>query len=233
METPPEVRTRSWSSDGRRDRARQFLRIVAQNAEIGDLGAEALDQAGQQIAVGIVKRRARQCRSRLDDLVAGREQGDAHAPADFNRGETERGRERHVLRRKPPAGRQRHRAGRDVFAGEAAVGAAFEPRRHDHGAAVDAAILLHEHRIGARRHRRAGEDADRFAVMQRAARGMPGGDPIHDRKPGLLLAAEIVGAHRVAIDRRVVEWRQIDAAQQHRRRARGRPPAAAAPSRCR
>ena len=147
------------------DGACELLRIVAQNAEIGDRGAEAREQPGEQIAVGIVKRGARQRRSRLDDLVAGREQRRPARAGARKLGETERRRERHMLHRKPPAGGQRHRAVAHIFAGEPPIGAALKSGRHHDAVAVDAAILLHEHRIGAVRHRRAGENADRLARL--------------------------------------------------------------------
>src|SRR5574340_1269016 len=46
--------------------------------------------------------------------------------------------------------RQRHRAGVQVLAGEAAVGAERQAARHDDAIALGAHVLLHEHGIGAR-----------------------------------------------------------------------------------
>ena len=51
-----------------------------QDAEVGHRGAEPLEQAVEQRAVGVVERRGGPRPARLDDLVAGREQRDAHAP---------------------------------------------------------------------------------------------------------------------------------------------------------
>ena len=107
------------------DGERKLLRIVAENAEVGDLGAEARDEACEQIAIGIVKRGARQLRARLDDLVAGREQRDPYAPADFERGETERRRKRNVLHGETTAGGQCDRAGAHILTGQPTVGAEF------------------------------------------------------------------------------------------------------------
>jgi len=45
---------------GSADRAREFFRIVAENAEVGDLRAETREQTLEQAAVGIIKRSARQ-----------------------------------------------------------------------------------------------------------------------------------------------------------------------------
>ncbi len=39
---------------------------------------------------------------------------------------------------------------------------------------------------------------------------MAGGDPIDDVQAALALAIEIVGAHRIAVDRRIVERRHVD-----------------------
>ena len=122
---------------GGRERALELTRIVAENAEIGELGAEPRDQPAEQITVGIVERGARQRRTRLDDFVPGGEQSDAHAPADLELGEAERGGKRHVLHREPPACRQRHRARPHVLAGEPAVGAAFQAGRHDDAIALE------------------------------------------------------------------------------------------------
>src|SRR5262249_2172756 len=76
---------------GRGNRTREPLRIVGQDAEIGRRGAEALDEPREQIAIGVEQRGTRSRRSRLDDLVAGREQGDAHAAEYVERGQADGG----------------------------------------------------------------------------------------------------------------------------------------------
>ena len=84
---------------------------------------------------------------------------------------------------------------------------AFRPGRQHHGGALHPAVLLHEHGIGPGRHRRAGEYADRRAGAER--RRLPaGGDAVGDRKPRLAVRVEVGVAHRVAVDRRIVERRQ-------------------------
>ena len=98
-------------------------------------------------------------------------------------GEPERGGERDVLRLEHGAGRQHHRACRHVLAGEPPVGAALEARRHDHRIAFDRHVLLHEHGVGAGRHRRAGEDADGLAGLDRQRRVGAGGQPAGDDEP--------------------------------------------------
>ena len=70
----------------------------------------------------------------------------------------------------PPPGRQQDRIRAHILAGVAAVGAALQTRRNDHRIALDAGVLLHKHGIGAGRHRRAGENADRFAGAEREGR---------------------------------------------------------------
>ena len=192
------------------DRARQFAWIVAQDAEIGHGGAEALQQSGKQIAVGIVERSTRQRRPGFDDLIAGRKQRHPHAAAHIEFGETERRGERHMLHRKPPPRRQRDRAGADVLAGEPPVGAALQARRHHHAIAVDAAIFLHEHRIRALRHRRAGEDADRLAGLDGMVRRVPGSDPIDNAKARVARGSEVLGTHRITIDGGIIERRYAD-----------------------
>ncbi len=76
----------------------EFLRIVGKNAEIGHLDTIMREQSGEQKAIGVVERRARQSRPGFDNLVAGRKQRHAHAAAHIKLGETERRGERNVLR---------------------------------------------------------------------------------------------------------------------------------------
>ena len=73
-----------------------------------------------------------------------------------------------------------------------------------------AGILLHEHRVGALRHRRAGEDADRLARRQPPRRRMARGHAVDDRQPGLAGGIKIAVAHRVTVDCGIVERRQVD-----------------------
>ncbi len=193
------------------DRAGNLSGLVGQDAEIGHRGAEAREHRREQAAVRIIERGGRTHRARLDDLVAGREQRDAHAPPHVQRREAERSREREMLGLQPPASGQRDRTAAQILASKARVGAALEARRHDHGVAVAPAILLHEHGVGARRHRRAGEDADRLARRETALRGAPRGHAIDDRKPRLARLRKIGVAHRVTVDRRIVERRKVDA----------------------
>ena len=71
---------------------------------------------------------------------------------------------------------------------------------------VDAArILLDEDRVGAVRHRRAGEDAHRLAFADRAVERRAGRRFADHRK--LRADGEIAGAHRIAVHRRSREGR--------------------------
>ena len=94
--------------------------------------------------------------------------------------------------------------------------------------AVDRHVLLHEHGVGARRHRRAGEDADRLRPASSAcAAARAGGEPSGDRSSRVSPSRVEIGvAHRVAVDRGIVERRQIDRRDHVARRARGRAPRA-------
>ncbi len=114
------------------DRAREPFGIVRQDAEIGRFATETFDQPRQQITIGVEQRRRGPRRAGLDDLVAGREHGDAHAAEHVQRGQPDRGGQRNILRNKPPARRQHDRTRAHVLACEPAVGAGLEPRRHDH-----------------------------------------------------------------------------------------------------
>ena len=74
--------------------------------------------------------------------------------------------------------------------------------------AFDAHVLLHEHRIGAVRHRRAGENADRLARFERDVRALAGGQAAGDLELGIGVGGQIGMAHGVAVDRRIIERRQ-------------------------
>src|SRR2546421_497659 len=87
---------------------------------------------------------------------------------------------------------------RGPSAGMPAIGAGREPGRHDHAGALGAAILLHEHGVGARGHRRAGEDANGLALARRPRRGAPRGKAVGHDEPRLAGRLEIGVADRVA-----------------------------------
>ena len=69
-------------------------------------------------------------------------------------------------------------------------------------------ILLHEDGVGVGGQGRAGEDANRRAPRFKPCRRAAGGDPAAQGQLGRTLRIEVGVAHRVAIDRRVVERRQ-------------------------
>ena len=97
-----------------------------------------------------------------------------------------------------------------ILAGKPPVGAELQARRHDDAVAFGRHVLLHEHGIGAGRHRRAGENADRLARLERAVGTRAGGDAAGDRQPGFAVGIQIGVAHGIAIDRGIIERRQID-----------------------
>ena len=67
-----------------------------------------------------------------------------------------------------------------------------------------AAVLLHEHGVGAGRHRRAGEDANRLAAHGRAPERVPGGSPPGAGQPRVLCGIEVVEEDRIAVDGGIV-----------------------------
>ncbi len=98
----------------------------------------------------------------------------------------------------------------DVLAGRPHIGAALEARWKHHAALfVEPHVLLHEHRIALGRHRRTGEDADGLAGLYRFAGRHPRLHPRGDDKGALIVGREILSAHRVSVDRRVGERRQV------------------------
>jgi hypothetical protein len=174
------------------------------------LRLEPRQQPAQQFAVRIVKPGHGKRRARLDDLVAGREDRDAYAPPDRQLAQPQRRRHAQVLRLKPAARGQRDRTAPHVLAGKPPVRAALQSRRHDDSRSIAPHVLLHEHGVGALGHRRAGEDTDRLARVDGLRRSAARGQPVDNRERRLVLRANVRVAHRIAIDRRVVERRQVD-----------------------
>ena len=174
------------------------------------VGAEPLQQSVQQIAVGVVDGGAAARGSRLDHFVAGGEDCHFKPPPHLDVRDAERGGERDVLRFQHGAGRQHDMTGGHVFAGQPAIRPKFQPLGHGDAIALRGHVLLHEHRIGALGHRRAGENADGFAGFQRLLRACAGGQAASDDERRVAVAFEISMAHGVTIDRGIVERRQID-----------------------
>ena len=96
----------------------------------------------------------------------------------------------------------------------AAVGALLDAGLDPHLAAVDDAILLHHHGVGALGHRRAGEDADRLAARDRPPERMPGGGPPADRQHGVAVRQQVGMRQREAVDGAVGMRRHVDAGDQ-------------------
>jgi hypothetical protein len=79
----------------------------------------------------------------------------------------------------------------------------------EHAVAVEAAQLLHHHRVGAVGDGRAGEDAGGGARRQRVA-DAAGRDALGDHQPRAG-GGHVGTAQRVAVHRRVVEGRHVEA----------------------
>ncbi len=188
----------------------KHVRIVGQNAEIGHHRAEPLQQRAQEITIGVVDRGAAALAAWLDHFVAGRKDRNRQPPPHFEFGQAQSGGERDVLRLQHGAGRQHDIARRHVLAGQPAIGAELQPARHRDAVAVDRDVFLHEHGVGADRHRRAGEYPDRLAGFQRGIGTPPGGQPAADDQFGVAARFEIGMADGVTIDRGIIERRQID-----------------------
>ena len=174
---------------GSGERAPQRVGIVAKNAEIGHGCAEPLQQSAQQIAVGVVDRGAAARGSRLDHFVAGGEDRHFKPPPHLDIRDAERGGERDVLRLQHGAGRQHDMTGGHVFAGKPPIRAEFQALRHGDAIALRRHVFLHEHRIGALGHRRAGENADGFAGFQRLLRARAGGQAAGDDERRVAVAS--------------------------------------------
>src|SRR4029079_8852402 len=143
-----------------------------------------------------------------DQLVAGGKHRDANAPLDIKLRQSERSRQRHILRPQPLTGPQRGMARRNVLARRADIGTGLQTRRQNHLAVFETDVFLHEYGIGAVGHRRAGENAHRLPRLDRRLRRGTGLNPPGHGKRLLLPLRQIPARHRVAIDGGICEWRQ-------------------------
>ena len=198
----PRAAARSASPGGRRR--------VGQDAAVDDLGVEAMQQGGQHRPVGVVHLARPQRRRRGRDFVAGGEHRDAQPAAHLGADKAQGGEQADIGRHQAPAGGQRERAAGDVLAGRAAVGAAADAGLNGHAAGLDAAVLLHHHRVGAVGHDRAGEDAQRMAAGQRAGRRGAGGGAAVQGQRGRRVRREVVEMQGDAVHRGIVGGRQVE-----------------------
>ena len=136
-----------------------------------------------------------------DQLVAGREQGDARPPADRQPGAVEGRGKAEIARAQATAGGQGELALAEVEAGRADEGAGLDPTLEPDPVGRDDGVLLQRDRIAASRQRAAGEDAHGLARPERpleaAARGR-----LADQAQLGAAAGQVGGAHRVAVHRR-------------------------------
>ena len=146
----------------------------------------------------------------LAHLVAGRQQRDGELAPHRHLDEAQRRQQAQLGRAEAPARRQRDGAPRHILAGAAGVGAALDAGPDDHRLAVALAIFLHDHDVGAVGQDRAGEDACRKARRQRCRWIVAGCDAVNTAQRRGSRWIEIIEAHRIAVDRRIVVTRHGD-----------------------
>ncbi len=159
--------------------------------------------------IGIVDRGRRAGGAGFHDFIAGRKHRDAQPAPHREPRRSLRGGKRQIGGSELPARWQHDGALAEILSRKATVGAALETGRHDDGVAFDPAILLHEHGVGANRHRGAGEDANGLPARERMRRRMSGHHAFRNDQPGVGSSREVGVAHRESIHRRIVEGRQI------------------------
>ena len=175
--------------------------------------AEPAQQGDEHEAVGVVERRRRRGSPGETTSLPVENTATCEARRDGDVREAER-----AERARDPRGPRRRPASsaiaplREVLAREPPVGAGLQARGQHDAVALEARVLLHEHRVEPGRHGRSGEDAHRVARRRtgEGSRRPPRGRPAEERsRPG----GEIGGPHRVAVHRRIVEGRQVDGRQ--------------------
>ncbi len=92
----------------------------------------------------------------------------------------------------------------------------FKPGRQQRPArVVQTDVLLHEHRVRALGHRRAGEDANGFVGRDGRPRGGTARlQPTRNAEGSCFTARQVLPAHGIAVDRRVRERRQLQRGDQ-------------------
>ncbi|MNP09710.1 hypothetical protein D3C76_1018260 [compost metagenome] len=194
-------------------RSGQAQRIAAGRQGIGEhavvvqFHAPAVEQRADAEAVDVVDLPGSQLLARLAQLVAAAQQADAQAPMDRYFGDPDTGQQAQLLDAQAAALAQQRGALAQFLAAQAHMAAA-PYRRQDHPLAVDSAVFLGDHAVGARRQRRAGEDAYGVPRGQRIAGRIAGGDAAGQRQRATGVR-QIGGAQRVAVHRAVVPGRLV------------------------
>ena len=142
-------------------------------------------------------------------LIAGRKHRNADAPDDVEFGQPERRGERHILWPQTLSRLQRDVAFGHVLTRRTHIRPPLEAgRKHHPPRVIKPHVLLHEDRVGALRHRRAGENPGRATEPDRRACRCAGLNPVaHGNRP-LACRRQVVAAHGIAIDGGIGEGRQ-------------------------
>ena len=189
---------------------------VEGDAEVDGLGAGLLHEGAEADVVGAHDLVGSQRLARHDEFVARRQDGDARLAAHAQPRTVHRRRQRDVPGAQNASGPRAGVAFAEVEAGGPDVRSPRRPRLDDDPRAVGVRVFLDDDRVGAARHRAAGEDPDRLARADDAVVGAPRRrlpDPAQrGRRPG-----DVVRAHRVAVHRRDGD-RRLGDARAHLRR---------------
>lgn len=166
--------------------------VIGEALVVVDDAAKALDEGGDEGAVGVADLAGTRLLRGGDELAAGGEVGDADQRGNFGPGDAEAGEERQIAGGQPGAIRQEEVAFAGVFTAPADVRGGIVEKR-DHEIRFEADIFLHEHLGCAGRDGRAGEDTGALAGSNFASgrctglnfgddteffRGIAGGDGI-------------------------------------------------------
>ena len=147
-DAPPMVTSTSTSARGG-ELLFEILDRVGGDAEQLGLGAEARDQRGEAIGVRRYDLPGARLAARLDQLIAGRQDGDARRPANVQLRMPAGSGERDGRGVEQAAGAQEHVACAEVAARNADVGAGIGSFAHGEGVAATLGVLLDHHRVGA------------------------------------------------------------------------------------
>ena len=181
---------------------------IAHDAEIGQLATQPLDQAVQHEAVRVVNCPGLEGFARHGQFVAGEKQGDLELAQHRENRQPDRSRQAAGLWRQQGASCQDFGAGANVFAGPPHPFTGLRHMIDRHPVAIERALLLHHHRVGARRDHGTGEYACQRARCQRL-RHLPGRHSLRNRQ-ARARRHDVGRTHGVTIHRSIVHRRHIE-----------------------
>ncbi|MNZ73198.1 hypothetical protein D3C78_916060 [compost metagenome] len=188
-------------------RGAQFFRIVRNNAEVNDLAAQLFQHQMHGQTVGVVDLPRFKRLTRQLQLIARREQGNAHFAHHVDLSNTQRCQNRQFSGRQLFPGGENGCTQRDIFPGAADVLVRLNAGDKTHALVGLLGLFLHHHRVAIRWHRGTCHNANTgslrpFTLKRLARKGFSG-----DRQ--CISCLNICKTHRITVHRGVIKPRHV------------------------